>query len=71
MMPRMYQAKRPARSEFVPMRHLSYHVRVWGEPALGTVPLVLVHGWMDVSASYQFMVDAMDPQRYIIALYPK
>ena len=63
----MYQVKRPARSEFVPMRRLSYHVRVWGKPAPEVVPLVLVHGWMDVSASYQFMVDAMDPQRYIIA----
>ena len=63
----MYQAKRPARSEFIPMRHLSYHVRVWGKPAPEVVPLVLVHGWMDVSASYQFMVDAMDPQRHIIA----
>ena len=27
----MYQAQRASRSEFVPVRNLSYHVRVWGE----------------------------------------
>ena len=55
----MYQLKRASRSEFVPVRHLNYHVRIWGEPAPGVPPLVLVHGWMDVAASYQFVVDAL------------
>ena len=116
----MYKEKRSSRSEFVPIRGLSYHVRIWQgddpnssaaaasagppqarpapsglEPAahnlleqVGTgdrseasgerrparcsalhevksvganslSPLVLVHGWMDVAASYQFMVDAL------------
>lgn len=58
----MYKEKRSSRSEFVPIRGLSYHMRVWestsgANPALP--PLVLVHGWMDVAASYQFMVDAL------------
>ena len=57
----MYKEKRQAHSEFVPIRGLSYHVQHWG-PALSTAnstpPLVLLHGWMDVAASYQFMVDA-------------
>lgn len=57
----MYKEKCPARSEFVPIRSLDYHVLHWG-PASGAqadlTPLVLVHGWMDVAASYQFMVDA-------------
>jgi len=30
----------------------------WGAPASKLPPLVLMHGWMDVGASYQFMVDA-------------
>ena len=57
----MYTEKCTSRSEFVPVRGLRYHVRIWQ----GTVanrklpPLFLVHGWMDVSASYQFMVDAL------------
>lgn len=57
----MYKEKRQFQSEFVPIRGLNYHVQRWG-PALPTAnsapPLVLLHGWMDVAASYQFMVDA-------------
>ncbi|MFY8041486.1 MAG: alpha/beta fold hydrolase [Rhodoferax sp.] len=63
----MYQAKRHCRSEFVPIRNLTYHVQVWGDPQPGKVPLVMVHGWMDVAASYQFVVDALAHDRYIIA----
>lgn len=63
----MYQAQRLSRSEFVPIRNLTYHVQVWGKPAPDTVPLVLVHGWMDVAASYQFVVDAFAQDHYIIA----
>ena len=58
----MYKEKRIFRSEFVPIRGLKYHVQVWEKPesAVPTLPaLVLVHGWMDVAASYQFMVDAL------------
>jgi len=58
-MPVMYQAKRPSRSEFIPIRNQQYHVRIWGERRPGIAPLVLVHGWMDVAASYQFVVDAL------------
>lgn len=54
----MYQAKRTFNSEFVPIRHLRYHVCRWGAPTCEQPPLVLMHGWMDVGASYQFMVDA-------------
>ena len=54
----MYQELQPARSEFVPFRQLNYHVRLWGPATSDLPPLVLVHGWMDVSASYQFVVDA-------------
>lgn len=41
------------------LRGLRYHVRHWaGDP---TRKLVLLHGWMDVSASFQFLVDEMKP----------
>jgi pimeloyl-ACP methyl ester carboxylesterase len=67
----MYQAQRISHSEFVPIRNLSYHVRVWGKPQPGVAPLVLMHGWMDVAASYQFLVDAFSEAfatgRHIIA----
>ncbi|RYX89624.1 MAG: alpha/beta hydrolase [Comamonadaceae bacterium] len=57
----MYKESRPSRSEFVPIRNLQYHVRIWqGAPENAELPpLVLVHGWMDVAASWQFMVDAL------------
>ncbi len=60
----MYKEKRGAQSTFVPIRGLNYHVLQW---TLGPVrpelpPLVLVHGWMDVGASYQFMVDALSDE---------
>ena len=44
------------------MRGLDYHVQIWPGPAAAAQPplppLVLLHGWMDVAASWQFMVDA-------------
>lgn len=67
MIGRMYQAVRPSRSEFVPVRTLRYHVRLWGEPSPAQPPLVLLHGWMDVAASWQFVVDALADARWVIA----
>jgi pimeloyl-ACP methyl ester carboxylesterase len=67
MMGQMYQVKRKSHSEFVPIRNLTYHVQIWGEPSPDKIPLVLVHGWMDVAASYQFMVDALHHDHYVIA----
>ncbi|MGH8846848.1 MAG: alpha/beta fold hydrolase [Polaromonas sp.] len=58
----MYKEKRSSRSEFVPIRGLNYHVQIWDGAAGASAalpPLVLVHGWMDVAASWQFMVDAL------------
>jgi pimeloyl-ACP methyl ester carboxylesterase len=57
-----YLPKRPARSQSVPVRGLSYHCLVWGDASLVTPErpvLVLTHGWMDVGASFQFVVDAL------------
>jgi pimeloyl-ACP methyl ester carboxylesterase len=62
----MYQALKPSRSEHLTVRHIPYHVRIWGEPDAAQAPLVLVHGWMDVAASWQFMVDALSSSRWII-----
>jgi len=42
-------------------------MREWGNPVPGQAPLVLVHGWMDVSASWQFVVDALGGNRHVIA----
>jgi pimeloyl-ACP methyl ester carboxylesterase len=68
-----YVAAYPARSEFIALRGLDYHVLSWGDAASVTPErpaLVLLHGWMDVAASFQFMVDALQAlgtERYVIA----
>lgn len=61
----MYQAKQPSRSEFIDIRHLRYHVRIWGRD--DAPQLFLCHGWMDTSASFQFMVDALQQDWQVIA----
>ncbi len=56
---------KPSRSEFHVIRNVSHHVRVWGEP--GHPKLFLLHGWMDVSASFQFLIDAFKHDWCVIA----
>jgi len=63
----MYPIQKPSRSEFVPIRHLSYHVLQWGTPSPDKTPLVMVHGWMDVAASFQFVIDALKDDHWVIA----
>jgi pimeloyl-ACP methyl ester carboxylesterase len=70
MTPSVYQARRTRRSQFVKVRTLQYHVNVWGDPACVTPErplLVMTHGWMDVGASFQFVVDAMAAERHVVA----
>jgi pimeloyl-ACP methyl ester carboxylesterase len=56
---------KPSRSRFLAVRGLRYHVREWGES--GAPRLLLLHGWMDVSASFQFVVDALRRQWHVLA----
>jgi len=52
---------RNSESLFFDVRGLRYHVRRWAasSSSAGAPKLVLLHGWMDVSASFQFLVDAL------------
>ncbi|OGA42488.1 MAG: alpha/beta hydrolase [Betaproteobacteria bacterium RIFCSPLOWO2_12_FULL_63_13] len=52
-------------SVYLAIRGLTYHCRCWGAP--GQAKLFLLHGWMDVSASFQFMVDAFRHPWHVIA----
>ncbi len=66
----VYRPRRAARSLFVTVRGLRNHLLAWGDASLATPerpPLVLLHGWMDVAASFQFMVDALAAERFVIA----
>ena len=52
---------RSSESLFFQVRGLRYHVRRWAASSrsVGAPKMVLLHGWMDVSASFQFFVDAL------------
>ena len=52
-------------SEFLQIRGRRLHVRIWGSEAAPL--LVLLHGWCDVSASWQFVVDALERDWRIVA----
>ncbi|GIX25913.1 MAG: lipid A export ATP-binding/permease protein MsbA [Caldimonas sp.] len=65
-----YVVRRPSESTFLTIRGLRYHVRRWGSPEWvrpESPALVMLHGWMDVGASFQFVVDAMVSPRYVLA----
>lgn len=66
-----YRPHRHARSLFVVARGLRQHLLEWGDPSLTRderPTLVLLHGWMDVAASFQFVVDALEDDRHVVAL---
>ena len=54
-----------SRSVFLPVRGIDYHCRVWGPE--GAPRLFLLHGSQDVSASWQFTVDALSEDWEVIA----
>ncbi len=54
-----------SRSEFITIRGLRYHVRHWGNE--DAPKLFMVHGWMDVAASFQFVVDCLRRDWHVIA----
>jgi pimeloyl-ACP methyl ester carboxylesterase len=60
-----YVARVCARSEYIDLRGLRSHVMRWGDA--GAPKLFLLHGWMDVAASFQFFVDALAREWHVIA----
>ena len=45
------------------------HLTRWGpEPSDSALPAFLLHGWLDSGATFQFMVDAMQRDRPLVAL---
>jgi pimeloyl-ACP methyl ester carboxylesterase len=54
-------------SSAVAVRGLDYQLRRWDVPGSVGPPLVLLHGWMDVAASFQFMVKAFTSPRTVYA----
>ncbi|MBX3651356.1 MAG: alpha/beta hydrolase [Burkholderiales bacterium] len=58
-------AVKHSHSEFHDINGLRHHVRVWGDAA--APPLFLLHGWMDVSLSFQWVVDELQQDWRVIA----
>ena len=56
---------KPFRAHRITLRGQAHHVLTWGDPA--APKLFLLHGWMDVGASFQFLVDALAHDWYAIA----
>jgi pimeloyl-ACP methyl ester carboxylesterase len=54
-----------AQSHRVSLRGLDAHVLTWGEPSAPKI--FLLHGWMDVAASFQFLVDAFGQPWHVVA----
>ncbi|HEX9173619.1 MAG TPA: alpha/beta hydrolase [Telluria sp.] len=55
----------PSRSEFLTVRGLRTHVLHWGRE--GAPKIFMLHGWMDVAASFQFVVDCLQGDWHVIA----
>ena len=70
MNPDAYTVRRPSRSRYITLRGLRHHVLEWGDASMVTPerpPLLMQHGWMDVAASFQFVVDALPTDRHVLA----
>ena len=52
-------------SLFLDVGGLRYHIRSWGRQ--GAPKIFMLHGWMDVSASFQFVVDALRGEWQVLA----
>ncbi|MBN3859293.1 alpha/beta fold hydrolase [Neisseriaceae bacterium PsAf] len=61
-----YQEKYKSTSIWYKINKLSIHVRHWERQ--NKPKLLLLHGWMDASASFQFIVDNLSPEWDIYAM---
>lgn len=56
---------KPSSSTYLQVRGLKYHCRTWGNE--GAPKIFMLHGFQDVSATWQFVVDAMEKEWHVIA----
>ncbi|MGI9202790.1 MAG: alpha/beta fold hydrolase [Woeseiaceae bacterium] len=60
-----YDAVREARSAWLDVRGVRYHLLEWGE--LTSPLLMMLHGWGDCAASFQFVVDELKEDWFVVA----
>ncbi len=61
-----YRALRPGRHGTIPIRGLDHHYIRWGPDS--DDPVLLLHGFADCAATYQFVADAIDPGLPLLAI---
>jgi pimeloyl-ACP methyl ester carboxylesterase len=57
--------KKTSRPRTLRLLNRHVHLREWGNA--GAPIIVMVHGWMDTSATFQFLVDALENDWHVIA----
>lgn len=62
-----YLPRRQRQTTALPVRGLDYALHRWDGTSEGAPLLVMLHGWMDVGASFQFLVDALPAHRTVVA----
>lgn len=64
-----YQPRRAPRHESVRLRGLLHALTCWGPaPSAAAPPVFLLHGFLDTSDTFQFLVDAFEVDRPLIAM---
>ena len=61
----MYRPRIARRSARQQIRGVKYHVNEWGDSSLPL--LVVLHGWNDSGSSFQFFVDALTKDWFVVA----
>ncbi len=61
-----YQPLRPGRHGTIPIRGLDHHFIRWGPDS--DDPVLLLHGFADCAATFQFVADAIDPGLPLLAI---
>lgn len=61
-----YEPRRPGRHGTIPIRGLEHHFLRWG-PDSGD-PVLLLHGFADCAATFQFVADEVDPGLPLLAI---
>ena len=61
-----YRPNRPGRHATIPIRGLDYHLIRWGPDS--DDPVLLLHGYADCAATFQFVADEIEPGLPLVAV---
>jgi pimeloyl-ACP methyl ester carboxylesterase len=61
-----YKPVRPGRHATIPIRGLDHHLIRWGPDSDN--PVLVLHGYADCAATFQFVADAISPQLPLVAV---